>query len=138
MSDWKTIKFDAPPEVKNYMNGVVDAYLNAEALKVLKRNPNFENLSTNKKETLIKDAVVAAKQSVTQRMKTGKLPKTLDMLRVIASKDDVKVKRIMDWMGIEEELEDLIGTEDALGKLRKIKYYLDNYDKIFNSDLKLN
>ena len=137
MDDWRTIKIQAPAEVKNYMNGVAEAYLNEEALKALKKNPNFENMSTNQKQTIVKDLVADAKIKVNNRMKTGKLPKTLDMLRILASEKDSKIKKVMDWMEIEGDLEDIVEKEDALGTLKKIKYYVDNYDKIFNSDLKL-
>jgi len=138
MDDWRTINIQAPAEVKNYMNGVAEAYLNEEALRALKKNPDFDNKSTNKKQSIVTDLVAAAKEKVNNRMKTGKLPKTLDMLRILASKKDSKIKEVMDWMEIEGDLEDIVEKEDALGILRKIKYYVDNYDKIFNSDLKLN
>ena len=137
MDDWRTIKIQAPAEVKNYMNGVAEAYLNEEALKALKKNPNFENMSTNQKQTIVKDLVADARIKINNRMKTGKLPKTLDMLRILASEKDSKIKKVMDWMEIEGDLEDIVEKEDALGTLKKIKYYVDNYDKIFNSDLKL-
>ena len=119
------------------MNGVAEAYLNEEALKALKKNPNFENMSTNQKQTIVKDLVADARIKINNRMKTGKLPKTLDMLRILASEKDSKIKKVMDWMEIEGDLEDIVEKEDALGTLKKIKYYVDNYDKIFNSDLKL-
>jgi len=138
MDDWRTINIQAPAEVKNYMNGVAEAYLNEEALRALKKNPDFDNKSTNKKQSIVTDLVAAAKEKVNNRMKTGKLPKTLDMLRILARKKDSKIKEVMDWMEIEGDLEDIVEKEDALGILRKIKYYVDNYDKIFNSDLKLN
>ena len=137
MVEWKTIKFDAPPEVKNYMNAVANEYLNQTAIKYLKLNPDFAELSTDKKQTIVRGVVVETKERVSERMKVGELPKTLDMIRVLANQSDSKVKDVMEWMEIEGDLEDLIGKEDALGILRRIKYYSDNYDSIFNGDLNL-
>ena len=137
MVEWKTIKFDAPPEVKNYMNAVANEYLNQTAIKYLKLNPDFAELNTDKKQTIVRDVVVETKERVSERMQVGELPKTLDMIRVLANQSDSKVKDVMEWMEIEGNLEDLIGKEDALGILRRIKYYSDNYDSIFNGDLNL-
>ena len=137
MVEWKTLKFDAPPEVKNYMNAVANEYLNQSAIKYLKLNPDFAELSTDKKQTIVRDVVAETKERVGERMKMGELPKTLDMIRVLANQSDDKVKDVMEWMEIEGDLEDIIGTEDALGTLRRIKYYSDNYDSIFNGDLNL-
>ena len=70
-------------------------------------------------------------------MKTGELPKTLDMLRILADENNSKIKDVMEWLQIEGELKDIIGTEDALSTLKRIKYYSDNYNDIFNGELSL-
>ena len=135
MSDWRTISFDGPPRVKNYMNAVATSYLNQAALKYLKRNPNFFKLPQAEKERVIQTVVKETTERVTSRMKTGRLPKTLEMVRVLSNRNDSKIKDIMDWMGIEGDVEDLIGTEDALSTLKKIQFYYDKYDRIFFGDL---
>jgi hypothetical protein len=59
------------------------------------------------------------------------------MVRVLSGKNKDKVKRVMDFMGIEGELEDILKEEDALSTLRKIDMLVKNYDKIFFGDLEL-
>jgi len=134
-SDWKTISFDAPPEVKNYMNAVASTYLNQTALKYLKKNPDFFKSSLESKERVIEKIVVETKDKVNKRMKVGTLPKTLDMVRVLSNRDSDKIKNVMDWLGIEGDIDDIIGTEDALGTLKKIQFYYDKYDRLFFGDL---
>jgi hypothetical protein len=53
----------------------------------------------------------------------------------LSGKDKDKVKNIMDTLGIEGDLEDLLQTEDGLLQLNRIKILLKNYDEIFFSDL---
>ena len=133
MAHWKAVQFAAPPQVKNYMNGVAEQYMDKAAMKQLKKYPNFFKMSTKQKTEITQRAVQEAKERVQDRMKTGKLPKTLDMLRIIAGGNNSKVKEIMEFLGIEGKIDDVIGTEDALGTLNKIKYYYDNYDSVFSS-----
>tara|TARA_R110001606_G_scaffold122561_1_gene255600 strand:+ start:1433 stop:5233 length:3801 start_codon:yes stop_codon:yes gene_type:complete len=133
MAHWKAVQFAAPPQVKNYMNGVAEQYMDKAAIKQLKKYPNFFKMSTKQKAEITRNAVQEAKERVQDRMKTGKLPKTLDMLRIIAGGNNSKVKEIMEFLGIEGKIDDVIGTEDALGTLNKIKYYYDNYDSVFSS-----
>ena len=70
-------------------------------------------------------------------MQSGSLPRNLEAVRVLSGKNKDKVKRVMDFLGIEGELQDILKEEDALGTLRKIETLVDNYDKIFFGDLKL-
>jgi len=134
-ADWRTISFDAPPEVKNYMNAVASSYLNQSALRYLKRNPNFFKMSLKEKDRIIGQIVEDTKKKVGERMKVGTLPKTLDMVRVLSNRDSDKIKNVMDWLGLEGDIDDIIGTEDALGTLNKIKFYYDKYDRLFFGDL---
>ena len=137
MQEWRTISFDGPPVVKNYMNAVASTYLNQSAIKYLERNPDFSERSTEEKQDIVRSAVQDAREKVTERMKTGELPKTLDMIRILADENNSKIKDVMEWLQIEGELKDLIGTEDALSTLKRIKYYSDNYNDIFNGELSL-
>jgi hypothetical protein len=56
---------------------------------------------------------------------------------VLSGKNKDKVKRVMDFMGIEGELEDILKEEDALSTLRKIDMLVENYDKVFFGELEL-
>ena len=134
---WKTISFDGPAEVKNYMDSLVAPYLETSARKYLKRNPNFFKLDQAKKEKVIAAIVKEAKDNVTSTMQSGSLPRNLEMVRVLSGKNKDKVKRVMDFLDIKGELEDILKEEGALGTLRKINTLVENYDDIFFGDLKL-
>ncbi len=137
MSAWKAIKFDGPAEVKNYMDTLVAPYLETAARKYLKKNPEFFRSSQAEKERVMQSIISEAKTNVTSVMQSGTIPRNLEMLRVLSGKNKDKVKRVMDFMGIEGELEDILKEEDALSTLRKIDMLVKNYDKIFFGDLEL-
>ena len=137
MSSWKAIKFDGPAEVKNYMDTLVAPYLENAARKYLKKNPEFFKSNQAEKERVIQSIIKEAKDSVTNVMQSGTIPRNLEMVRVLSGKNKDKVKRVMDFMGIEGELEDILKEEDALSTLRKIDMLVENYDKVFFGDLEL-
>ena len=137
MSAWKAIKFDGPAEVKNYMDTLVAPYLETAARRYLKKNPEFFRLSQAEKERVMKSIISEAKTNVTEVMQNSAIPRNLEMVRVLSGKNKDKVKRVMEFMGIEGELEDILKEEDALNTLRKIDMLVENYDKIFFGDLEL-
>lgn len=137
MSSWKAIKFDGPAEVKNYMDTLVAPYLENAARKYLKKNPEFFKSNQAEKERIIQSVIKEAKDSVTSVMQSGTIPRNLEMIRVLSGKNKDKVKRVMDFMGIEGELEDILKEEDALSTLRKIDMLVENYDKVFFGELEL-
>ncbi len=137
MSSWKAIKFDGPAEVKNYMDTLVAPYLENAARKYLKKNPEFFKSNQAEKERIIQSVIKEAKDSVTSVMQSGAIPRNLEMIRVLSGKNKDKVKRVMDFMGIEGELEDILKEEDALSTLRKIDMLVENYDKVFFGELGL-
>ena len=134
---WKAISFDGPAEVKNYMDGLVAPYLESAARKYLKKNPDFFKMPQADKEKIIESLIKDAKNSVMKTMESGPIPRNLEMVRVLSGKDKDKVRRVMNFMGIEGELEDILKREDALSTLRKIDVLVKNFDKIFHGDLKL-
>ena len=137
MSSWKAIKFDGPAEVKNYMDTLVAPYLENAARKYLKKNPEFFKSNQAEKERIIQSVIKEAKDGVTNVMQSGTIPRNLEMVRVLSGKNKDKVKRVMDFMGIEGELEDILKEEDALSTLRKIDLLVENYDKVFFGELEL-
>ena len=142
MSSWRAISFDGPAEVKNYMEGLVAPILETTARKYLDKNPNFfesgsKGLDTKQRQALVKKIIAEAKQKTSQIMKTGELPRTLEMVRVLSSKNDKKVKEVMDFLDIKGDLSDILKDDDALSKLTRIKNLVDNYDDIFYGTLNL-
>jgi hypothetical protein len=137
MSAWRSIRFDGPAEVKNYMDTMVAPYLENAARKYLKGNPEFFKLNQGEKERIIQSIIETAKDGVTNAIQSSPIPRNLEMVRVLSGKNKDKVKRVMEFMGIEGELEDILKKEDALNTLRKIDMLVENYDKIFFGDLEL-
>ena len=59
------------------------------------------------------------------------------MVRVLSSKNDKKVRKVMEYLDIKGDLSEILKDEDALSKLTRIKNLVDNYDAIFYGDMKL-
>ena len=136
-SAWRSIKFDGPAEVKNYMDGLVAPYLESSARKFLEKNPKFFEMNQADKEVVINNIITEAKTNVEKTVQSGILPRSLEMVRVLSGKNKDKVTRVMKFLAIEGELEDILKKEDALSTLQKIDMLVKNYDKIFHGDLKL-
>jgi len=134
---WKSIRFEGPAEVKNYMDGLVAPYLNTAARKYLKQNPEFFKLPQADKERILNSVLEEARTNVTSVMQTGPIPRNLEMVRVLSGKDKDKVSNVMKFLGIQGDLEDILKEEDALSTLQKIDYFVKYYDRIFHGDLKL-
>ena len=137
MAAWKSIKFDGPAEVKNYMDGMVAPYLESSSRRYLKKNPEFFKMNQADKELIVKSLIKEAKGNVLKTMQSAPMPRGLEMVRVLSGKNKDQVKNVMKFLGIEGELEDLLKKEDALSTLQKIDMLVKNYDKIFHGDLKL-
>ena len=137
MAAWKSIKFEGPAEVKNYMDGMVAPYLESSARRYLKKNPEFFKMNQADKEKIVKSLIEEAKGNVLKTMQSGPIPRSLEMVRVLSGKNKDEVKNVMKFLGIEGELEDLLKKEDALSTLQKIDMLVKNYDKIFHGDLKI-
>jgi len=137
-SPWNAISFNGPAVIKNQMNALVEPYLNSSATKYLRRNPTYFRMPLIEKEKVISTIVEDARKQVLRVFESGAIPKSLDMVRVISSKNKKETQRVMKYLGVEGKLEDLLKEEDGLLTLQKIKVLLDNYDKIFYGDLGLN
>lgn len=136
-SSWKAIPFDGPPVIRNKMNAMIEPYLNNSAVRYLRKNPTYFRMSLAEKEKVISEIVGDARKKVLAVFKTGVVPKSLEMVRVLSSRDKKETQRVMDYLGVEGNIEDLLEQEDGLIILQKIKALSDNYDKIFYGDLGL-
>ena len=58
--------------------------------------------------------------------KTGAVPKSLEMVRVLSSRDKKETQRVMNYLGVEGNIEDLLKQDDGLIILQKIKALLKN------------
>jgi len=136
-SSWKAISFSGPPVIKNQMNAMVEPYLNSSAVRYLRKNPTYFRMSLADKEKVISEIVGDARKQVLAVFKTGAVPKSLEMVRVLSSRDKKETQRVMNYLGVEGNIEDLLKQDDGLIILQKIKALSDNYDKIFYGDLGL-
>ena len=136
-SSWKAIPFDGPPVIRNKMNAMIEPYLNNSAVRYLRKNPTYFRMSLAEKEKVISEIVGDARKKLLALFKTSAVPKSLEMVRVLSSRDKKETQRVMDYLGVEGNIEDLLEQEDGLIILQKIKALSDNYDKIFYGDLGL-
>jgi len=119
------------------MNAMIEPYLNNSAVRYLRKNPTYFRMSLAEKEKVISEIVGDARKKVLAVFKTGAVPKSLEMVRVLSSRDKKETQRVMDYLGVKGNIEDLLEQEDGLIILQKIKALSDNYDKIFYGDLGL-
>ena len=131
---WDSIRFEGPPEVKNYMDGLVYPYLNVAARQALKANPDFFNNSKMKqkdKDKVIDLIVNQAKKMTLDVMKNSSIPKTLEIVRTLSSKNKKDVQKALDLLGIRGGLTDILDQPNALNTLEKIKTLIDM--KVFDT-----
>ncbi len=135
---WEAIRFSGPPEIKNQMDALAAPYFEVAALRELRRlhdkKLDYFDLPLESKVEVLDRIRKEVKSKVTSAVEQG-LPSEINLVRVLSTKDKDKVKKIMDTLGIEGDLEDLLKAEDGLLQLNRIKVILKNYDKIFFSDL---
>jgi hypothetical protein len=132
---WKSVRWTGPEKVKNYMDGLAAPIFEREAIKALKANPDFFNLITTRKEKILEGVRKKVREEVLNLLETRGIPNTLNAARILSGKDKEKVRKVMDRLGYEGDIEDLLEEPDAYDKLEKIKYFVDNYDDIFYGDL---
>lgn len=136
ISSWKAVRWTGPEKVRNTMDGLAAPIFEREAILALKNNPDFFELNTSRKVKILDGVRKKVREKVLDLMDTQGFSKTLNAARLVASKDKAKVKDVMQRLGYEGDLDDILKDEDALDKLERIKYFVDNYDDIFYGDLK--
>tara|TARA_R110000796_G_C14566250_1_gene435352 strand:- start:55 stop:3861 length:3807 start_codon:yes stop_codon:yes gene_type:complete len=137
MSSWRSINFQTEPEVRNYMNKLIAPFLDTAARKALANNPNFYTLSLEKKELIIKAVIKEAKGNVTAIMKDSPIPRSLELVRVIASGNKSQLKKVMNVLGIKGTLSEILEGENPLETLNQIKILMESYEDIWHGDLEL-
>ena len=119
-----------PNLVEKMMNKA--PYFEAAAIKYLKKNPDYFTTMSLKNRQEVLDLVRGdVKKNVTNMVQKG-LPKEIDLVRVLSGKDRDKVREIMNELGLNMKLEELLDKDDGLQDLLRIKTLLDNYDDIFS------
>jgi hypothetical protein len=70
-------------------------------------------------------------------METSGTPRTLNAARKLAGANQTRVTRVMNFLGYEGDISDVLQGENAFDDLNRIQYYVDNYESIFHGDLNL-
>jgi phage-related tail protein len=65
------------------------------------------------------------------------MPKSMNIFRLLDKKNKKEIKNVMNFLGLEGELEDVMEEENPLPTLLKIQTLMDIYDDVFYGDLKL-
>ena len=66
------------------------------------------------------------------------MPKAYDLIMLLDGKNKDKLKKVINFLEIDQDLEDMLDDPDAVPMLLRIKALIDNYDDIFFGDLILN
>jgi hypothetical protein len=134
---WRSVRWDGPPEVRNFMDGLAAPIFEREAVRALQQNPEYFDMTTREKELILGDVRSRVRSTVMNLMETQGTPRTLNAARRLSSADQGKLNRVIDFLGYEGDLSDILAQEDAFETLTRIQYYVDNYDQIFHGDLNL-
>ena len=126
---WKSIKFDGPAEVKNVMDNIAAPFFESAALKYLNNNPDYFERPLPEKKRILDLMAEEVKDNVIEVVENG-LPKSINLVRVLSKKNKKDVREVMEFLGVEESLEDLIKTEDGVTTLLRVKSLLDVWDDV--------
>jgi hypothetical protein len=132
---WEAIRFSGPAEVKNRMDAIAAPYFEIAALRALKKNPTYFKEDLQFKQEVLENMRAEVRENVQKALENG-LPSELNLVRVLSGKDKDKIKKIMDALGIEGEVKDLLNQEDGLENLNRIKTLLKYYDEFFSRAIK--
>ena len=133
---WKAIKFDGPAEIRNKMDSLAAPFFEAAAIEYLKKNPDYFKLPQADKEKILNEMSKEVRTNVLSTMEAG-MPRSINVVRTLSNKNKKQVRKVMEFLGIEGPIEDLLQQEDGLQQLLRIQALVDNYDDIFYGDLNL-
>ena len=120
-------RVDAPNSIRNQMNQIAFPFFELRADEALRKNPDYFDLYPDKQTEILIDVAKKVKQDVLKQMEAS-VPESINIMRVLGSKNEKKLKAIMKTMQLEEDnLEDIIKRPDALKILKTMQHLLDNY-----------
>lgn len=129
METWQATRWDGPPEIKNVMDGMASNIFEEEAVRKMKKHPDFKDLPQNTKESIIEDMKKKVKERVIDVLDSAK-PSSLNSLRVLSGKSKKKTEDVMERLGYEETLEELF-EQDRLDDIERINFFVENYEEFF-------
>lgn len=136
---WSAVRWNGPPEVKNAMDALAAPLFEQEALRAMERNPDFfeDSMTTVQRERIIADMRTNVRRQVLDLMETGVVPRSLNAVRKLATENQDRVRQVMERLGYEGDLSDILQRNDALEVAEKIQYWVDNFDTVFFGPLGL-
>ena len=134
---WRSVRWDGPPEVRNFMDGLAAPIFEREAIRALRENPDYFEMTTQEKEIILGDIRGRVRSYVIDIMETQGTPRTLNAARKLAGADQARVREVINFLGYEGDLSDILAQDNGFEALSRIQYFVDNYDQIFHGDLSL-
>ena len=134
---WEAIgRIDAPEKIRNILKGIAAPIIEATSIKYLKLNPNYKDLPLKDKEKILDTIRKESRSQMMEVFEKG-MPKSMNIFRLLDKKNKKEIKNVMNFLGLEGELEDVMKEENPLPTLLKIQTLMDIYDDVFYGDLKL-
>lgn len=132
MAPWDAVRWDGDPVVKNRMDEFVAPMLNAFAEKVMEDNPDFFQLSLEKRQYLLKTKVIDPAKREAERMivtQTESEP-SMSTLREIGKTPEKDQRKVLEFLGYEGSLTDIAAEPGGQAKLDTILYLIQNWEDI--------
>jgi hypothetical protein len=134
---WEAIgRIDAPEKIRNILKGIAAPIIEATSIKYLKLNPDYKDLPLKDKEKILDTIRKESRSQMMEVFEKG-MPKSMNIFRLLDKKNKKEIKNVMNFLGLEGELEDVMKEENPLPTLLKIQTLMDIYDDVFYGDLKL-
>ena len=129
LESWRKVRWSGPPEVRNMMDSIAAPIFDSESKIIMDKNPDYFSMARGGKERVVELLMERVRKRVLKTIEEG-TPRSLNMVRLL-SNDKKKTRLVMDKLGYEGlKPEDLLEEEDGLESLARIKYFVDNYDRL--------
>jgi len=134
---WEAIgRIDAPEKIRNTLKGIAAPIIEATSIKYLKLNPNYKDLPLKDKEKILETIRKESRSQMMEIFEEG-MPKSMNIFRLLDRKNKKQIKNVMNFLGLEGDLDDIMKEENPLPTLLKIQTLMDIYDDVFYGDLSL-
>lgn len=147
IQDYKAIKFEGPPEVKNVMDDITAPIYKQVVENALNKKENRDFFNLNKplkdKMKIVEEVQKQVKTEVTNYL-IANLPPEFNLVRVLSGKNKSKIQEIMTTLRTldgktylserYDTVQDMLKDPNAYEDLRMIQNVLENYDSYFGKD----
>jgi hypothetical protein len=129
---WQAVRWEGDDQVKNFMDGIVGPILDAQAEKLLEREPNFFELPLASREKRLKEVTDTSSTLAEQVLdySFSELGDVISLKKDLAKLNKKDVKRAMNYLGIEGDPLDLTKEEGGLDKLQMLIFFSKNYQEL--------